>query len=165
MQKDRENIYIPVSGRIEEIIQQTGDVKLFRVRAERQLNYSPGQFFMVSVWGAGEIPISAASLHESDAAVELCIRRVGLITAAIHSLGKGDPIYLRGPYGNGFPLDLSRDRNVIVVAGGIGIAPLRPLIQWFTKNPEKVGKVTFLYGRSEERRVGKECRSRWSPYH
>lgn len=149
----KENIYIPINGRIEEVIQLTDDVRLFRVRPDTPLNYSPGQFFMVSVWGAGEVPISVASLFggvingsEEKGILELCIRKTGLVTTAIHSLQKGQSVGLRGPYGNGFPLDISKGRDVVLVAGGIGIAPLRPLIQWFIKNRHRDGEVTLLYG-------------------
>lgn len=144
--KKRENIYIPICGDIEEVLEQTADVKLFRIRTDSPVDYKPGQFFMVSVWGAGEVPISVASLNEDDNMLELCIRRAGAVTAAIHSLGRADTVWLRGPYGNSFPLELSSQRDVLVVAGGMGIAPLRPLIQWFIGHPAGAGRVTLLYG-------------------
>ncbi len=140
------NIYLPASGIIEEIIPQGRDVSLFRVRVQKPLDYAPGQFFMVSVWGAGEVPISVASLSDGNDMVELCIRRAGLVTGVIHSLKTGDTVWLRGPYGNGFPLDISRGRDVVLVAGGIGMAPLRPLIKWFMKKRDDVGQVTLLHG-------------------
>jgi len=149
----KENIYIPVNGRIEGVIHLTYDVRLFRVRPDIPLNYRPGQFFMVSVWGAGEVPISVASLFGGvvngsggNGILELCIRKTGLVTSAIHSLQKGQSVGLRGPYGNGFPLDISEGRDVVLVAGGVGIAPLRPLIQWFIRNRHTAGEVTLLYG-------------------
>lgn len=145
-QKANGNIYIPLNGRIDDIIQLTADVRLFRVKTEIPLNYKPGQFFMVSVWGAGEVPISVASMPEKNGTLELCIRKTGAVTTAIHSLEKGQSIGLRGPYGNGFPLDISKGRDVIVVAGGIGIAPLRPLIRMFIENNDDIGQVTLLYG-------------------
>jgi len=141
-----ENIYLPMSGKVEEIIPEAKDISLFRVRTRSPLEYTPGQFFMVSVWGAGEAPISVASLPGEDGVVELCIRRAGVVTGAIHALRAGDAIWLRGPYGNGFPLDISRGRDVVLVAGGIGLAPLRPLIEWFMANPGDVGRVTLLHG-------------------
>jgi sulfite reductase subunit B len=145
-QKIIKNIYIPLSGRIEKIIQQTSDVKLFRVMMDSTLNYSPGQFFMVSVWGAGEVPISAASLFDEKGAIDLCIRKVGVVTNAIHSLQEGQTLNLRGPYGNMFPVDIAKDKDIVLVAGGIGIAPLRPLIHWFIKNRSEAGQITLLYG-------------------
>ncbi len=143
---NEKNIYLPASGKIEEIMPQGRDVSLFRVRTQMPFNYLPGQFFMVSVWGAGEVPISVTSLSGEGNTVELCIRRAGLVTGAIHSMKAGDTVWLRGPYGNGFPLDISKGRDVVVVAGGIGMAPLRPLLQSFMKKSEDVGRVTLLYG-------------------
>ncbi len=144
--KGRENVYLPLSADVEEVIPLTPETSLFRVRPEAAIEYSPGQFFMVSLWGAGEVPISVASLGGGDGPLELCIRRAGLVTGALHGLEAGDTVWLRGPYGNGFPLDLSRGRDVVVVAGGIGMAPLRPLILWFLENPGAAGRVTLLYG-------------------
>lgn len=145
-QKEKENVYKPFSGKIEEILRQTEDVCLFRIRTNVPLDYLPGQFFMVSVWGSGEVPISVASLCEDDTMVELCIRKAGVVTTAIHSLRNADIIWLRGPYGSAFPLERSTKRNVVVVAGGIGMAPVRPLIQQFMKDNEKERRVTLLYG-------------------
>jgi len=144
--KKNGNIYIPLNGRIEEIIQLTSDVRLFKAKTEIPIDYKPGQFFMVSVWGSGEIPISVTSLPEKNGMPELCIRKTGVVTTAIHSLQTGQFVGLRGPYGNGFPMDISKGRDVVIVAGGIGIAPLRPLIQQFIKKPNETGKVTLLYG-------------------
>lgn len=140
------NIYMPLSGKIEEIKQLTSDVRLFKVRTDVPVDYIPGQFFMVSVWSAGEVPISVASLPEKNGLMELCIRKIGVVTSTIHSLDTGQTIGLRGPYGKGFPIGISKGRDVVLVAGGIGIAPLRPLMQQFIKNYHEVGKVTLLYG-------------------
>ncbi|WP_333654205.1 FAD/NAD(P)-binding protein [Dissulfurispira sp.] len=144
--RTNENVYIPLSGKIEEITELTGDVRLFKVKTGASIDYVPGQFFMVSFWGAGEVPISVASLPEKNGTIELCIRKTGVVTSAIHSLETRQTIGLRGPYGNGFPIDISKGRDVVMVAGGIGIAPLRPLIKQFIKNHNEVGKVTLLYG-------------------
>lgn len=146
IQKKTENIYMPIIGRIEEILEQTEGIRLFRIRTDSPVDYRPGQFFMVSVWGAGEVPISVASLCDDNHMLELCIRRAGVVTSAIHSLGQAGTLWLRGPYGNGFSLEQSFQRNVLIVAGGIGMAPLRPIAQWFIRHPEKACDVTLLYG-------------------
>lgn len=157
-----ENVYVPVTGRIEEILRQTEDTSLFRIKTGSPLRYKPGQFFMVSVWGAGEVPLSAASLCEDDT-VEFSVRRAGVVTKAIHGLRNGEVLWFRGPYGNGFSLEPSRERDVVLVAGGIGIAPLRPLIQSFIRKPEGTGKVTLLYGsRTPESIVFRDEVEGWS---
>jgi len=146
LKNNNRNIYIPLSGKIEKITQLSSDVRLFKIKTDVPIDYIPGQFFMVSVWGAGEVPISVASLPEKNRTIEFCIRKIGGVTSAIHSLDTGHTIGLRGPYGNGFPVDMSKGRDVVLVAGGIGIAPIRPLMQQFIKNRQEVGKVTLLYG-------------------
>lgn len=140
------NIYVPLNGRIEGIIEQARDIKLFRVRVEQPIECRPGQFFMISVWGAGEAPISAASLPDDKGQIELCVRKAGMVTNAIHSLQEGGKISVRGPYGNGFPLEIPEGRDVLLVAGGIGMAALRSLIQWLIKNRNGGNGVTLLYG-------------------
>jgi len=140
------NIYLPFPGRVEKIFKKTGDVNLYRVQMTKPVSYSPGQFFMVSLWGVGEVPISIASLQERKDTIEFCIRKAGFVTGAIHSLKEGETLWLRGPYGNGFSTDSVLGRDVVVVAGGIGIVPLRPIIQWFIKKRTDVKSVTLLYG-------------------
>ena len=144
-QNRAENIYLPVNGRIEEVRKKTEDVSLFRVSTPVSLSYKPGQFFMVSVWGAGEVPISTASLCEDGRVVEFCVRRAGAVTGAIHCLREGGGLWLRGPYGNGFAFERKTNEDVLIVAGGIGIAPLRPIIH-MSKKDGPAGRVMLLYG-------------------
>ncbi|NOX20778.1 MAG: hydrogenase [Nitrospirae bacterium] len=142
--KQENNIYRPIKGTIERIKKQTSDVSLFTLELEEPVHYKAGQFFMVSVWGAGEVPISVTSLARKSTRIEFCIRRVGMVTGRIHQLKEGDNLWIRGPYGRAFPLELAKGRDVVIVAGGIGIAPLRPLIETFMKR--KKYKVSLLYG-------------------
>jgi sulfhydrogenase subunit gamma (sulfur reductase) len=141
----RGNIYLPARAKIRRVVSLSADVKLFTLGGFDG-NHRPraGQFFMVSVMGAGEVPISAASAQGEP--LSLCIRKVGKVTAAIHELKEGDILGIRGPYGNAFPSEMARDRDVIFLAGGIGIAPLRPLIQEVAANAKSYGKVFVLYG-------------------
>lgn len=148
-----ENIYLPFPGTVEEVVQKTHDVSLFRIKAHIPLLYKPGQFYMIGLWGAGEVPISIASLQKTphnggDASsfIEFCVRKVGHVTSHIHTLRPGDTLWLRGPYGNGFDLEISRNRDLVIVAGGIGIVPLRPVLQWVIENRDDLRSVTLLYG-------------------
>jgi NAD(P)H-flavin reductase len=141
-----ENTYTPLKGTIKQVIEKTADVNLFRVALQQDISYVPGQFFMVSVWGAGEVPISAASHGNYSTSVEFCIRKTGFVTSAIHVLKEGDELWVRGPYGNGFPLDIAEGRDILIVAGGIGIAPLRPLIFEFSDRKKYPGKFQIIYG-------------------
>jgi len=144
--KKEGNIYAPVQGTIEDISRKTPDVNLYRVSVPDKVDYVPGQFFMVSVWGAGEVPISIASHRKHSSFLDLCIRKSGSVTSVIHTLTEGDELWIRGPYGSGFPLGIVNGRDVVIVAGGIGIAPLRPLIFEFSDKKKYPGKVHMIYG-------------------
>jgi NAD(P)H-flavin reductase len=142
--KNNGNIYVPSKTMIQKVTPLTPDVNLYTLKTSNRPNWKPGQFFMVSVFGSGEVPISVAS--SPDEPLMLCIREVGSVTSAIHDLKAGDVLGLRGPYGNGFPFDSSMGRDVVVLAGGLGIVPLRPLLQSFIKNRNQYGSIFLLYG-------------------
>jgi|Deesub1362A_J573_1020465.scaffolds.fasta_scaffold00013_165 NAD(P)H-flavin reductase len=140
----RNNIYIPVETKIQEVTPLTPDVRLYTLEVDRPFQYKAGQFFMVSVFGFGEVPISVTSTM--DEPLKLCIRKTGHVTSAIHNLRAGDTLGVRGPYGNGFSIESAKAGDVIVMAGGLGIVPLRPLIREIVKKREDYGKVFVLYG-------------------
>jgi sulfhydrogenase subunit gamma (sulfur reductase) len=145
------NIYKPAMAVIDEIRDEIKDVKTFFYHFEdpaedKQFrSFMPGQFAMVSLFGAGEIAIS---LPPSPTEKELFFttRKVGSATTAMHDLKKGDRFAVRGPYGNGFPMKQYEGRNLIIVAGGIGLIPLRSVIIYALHNREKFGKIQVFYG-------------------
>jgi NAD(P)H-flavin reductase len=140
-----ENIYLPQKTTIRDVVQLSKDVKLFRLEAPKGFTYRPGQFVMVSVWGAGEVPISITSTPGVSEGLELCIRAVGHATKAVNSLGAGDALWVRGPYGKPFPM-IPETRDTLFVCGGIGIVPLRPLINQVLADPVKRSNVSIIYG-------------------
>jgi anaerobic sulfite reductase subunit B len=121
----KNNPYRPVAARILKITRETAIE--FTLRVEAQADITPGQFFQVSLPRTGEAPISVSSFTRDW--IEFTIRAVGKLTNVLHQLKEGDTIFIRGPYGTGFPLEKYKDRNLIIVAGGSGLAPVRPLIQ------------------------------------
>lgn len=123
-----DEIYLPAKAKTIDVIEMNSDVKLFRIVPEKTFKYKPGQFLMVSLWGVGEAPISITSTHGVQEYIELCIKRVGYVTSAIHSIKSGDEIGIRGPFGNSFSIENAKGRDILFVAGGMGIAPLRSLI-------------------------------------
>lgn len=139
-------LYLPVMVDILNISEMTQDVKLFRLRKPKRFFYSPGQFLMASVWGAGEVPISITSTDGFHDAIELCVRKVGKVTSAIHLLKENDAVGIRGPLGNRFCFEEALGRDVLFVAGGIGIAPLRSLINLVMSRREEFGKIALVYG-------------------
>ncbi|RJS89752.1 cytochrome-c3 hydrogenase subunit gamma [Candidatus Bathyarchaeota archaeon] len=108
--------------------------------------YKPGQFVEVGVMGVGEAPISICADRKREDLLELCVRKVGRVTNAIHRLNAGDILWIRGPYGNGFPMEKMEGSDLLLVAGGLGIAPLRGVLQYALNRREKYGKITIMYG-------------------
>jgi len=140
------DIYLPSMSEIVEIINMTKNIKLFKIRPERPFSYKPGEFIMLSLWGKGEVPISITSTYGSHTYIELCIRRVGYITSAMHMLRPSDEIGIRGPFGNSFPVERAKGKDIIFVTGGLGIAPLRPLIHSVMNNKKQFKRVALVCG-------------------
>jgi sulfhydrogenase subunit gamma (sulfur reductase) len=149
--KTVENVYKPHLARIIRIIPMAQDHRLFQMRFEdpkiaESFTFNPGQFLMLTVYGTGEAPFSISSSPSRRGFVELCIRRIGRVTDALYRLKDNDVLGMRGPYGNGFPVELFRDSNLILVAGGLGMAPLRSLLNYVLDNRADFGKVSLYYG-------------------
>ncbi len=138
------NIYLPVKTEIQSVKELTKDVRLFSLSLPDGFTYRPGQFVIVSVWGAGEVPISITSTPGARRGLEICVRSVGLVTTAINSLKAGESIWVRGPYGRPFPVHT--DRDILFIGGGIGIVPLRPLINEILMSTEAHNTVSIIYG-------------------
>jgi NAD(P)H-flavin reductase len=107
--------------------------------------FNPGRFIEFSVFGVGEAPFSLSSLYQNKT-FDTTIREVGDVTRFIHRYKIGDKVGIRGPYGRGWPLDEAKGKDVLLIAGGIGIAPLRPIIQEIAKNRDDYGRFEILYG-------------------
>ena len=141
-----DNIYLPQLARVEEIIDETPDVKTFRLALPRKLSFQPGQFVICSVFSQGEAAFTIANSPTRSELLECSIRRVGKVTKAFHELNPGDLVGVRGPYGRGFDLERLRGKNLLFVGGGIGLAALRSLLWWCLDNREDFGEITLLYG-------------------
>ncbi|MFQ5681582.1 MAG: FAD/NAD(P)-binding protein [Candidatus Omnitrophota bacterium] len=144
--------YSPYKPRPAEIIlvkQYTKLEKLFRLRfPDKGVNfdYTPGQFAQVSIFGWGEAPISLCSSPTDQGYFEITVRKVGSLTTALHKLGKGDVVGVRGPFGRGFPVDNFFGNDLLIVAGGLGIVPLRGLIRYVMHYRKDFGDVHILLG-------------------
>ncbi|MDR7418644.1 MAG: FAD/NAD(P)-binding protein [Armatimonadota bacterium] len=146
-----DNIYLPQLATIERVVDEIEDVKTFYWRfndpaaAAAFRRFMPGQFAMVSVFGVGEF---AASLPPSPTEDEVffTVRRVGTVTGALHALKPGAVIGVRGPYGNGFPMESYYGRNLIFVAGGIGLIPLRSCIRYALHHRDRYGTIQVFHG-------------------
>jgi NAD(P)H-flavin reductase len=145
------NPYLPYLARIEHIREETPDTKTFQVvlldnNAHRNFDYKPGQFQMVSVLGVGEAPFCLTSSPTRREYIEFSVKKMGVVTTALHSMNEGDIIGIRGPLGNHFPYEEMEGKNIIFIGGGIGLAPLRSLIQFCLDNRNKYGDLTIIYG-------------------
>jgi sulfhydrogenase subunit gamma (sulfur reductase) len=146
-----ENIYLPRMATIQSMRPETIDVTTFSVTIDGsdgtgKFEYNSGQFAEVSVLGVGEAPISITSSPTRPEAIEFSIRRVGELTNALHDLEPMDKIGIRGPFGNFFPLEEMEGRNLLIIGGGIGLAPLRSVILNVFDNRAKYGKIDIIYG-------------------
>jgi len=133
------------------VIPLTDMEKLFQLRildeAERErFSFLPGQFVMVEVPGYGEIPISVSSSPSHKGYIELCIRKAGVVTSILHRAKRGAVVGLRGPFGTHFPIEKMRRNNILLIAGGLGLAPLRAPIFNVIENRTDFKDVHILYG-------------------
>ncbi len=145
------NVYLPHIAVIEKVIDETPGVRTFhfnfkdeKLRAE--FTFESGQFGEYSVFGVGEAPFCISSSPTRRDHLEFAVQQVGRVTNALHRLGVGAEIGFRGPYGNSFPMNFLEEKNLIFVAGGIGLAPLRSLIWNVLDNRNKYKKIDIIYG-------------------
>ena len=145
------NPFLTEPARIVRMYPLTDDVKFFQVRIadmEKALafKYRIGQFAMLSVLGAGEAPFSISSTPSRPGLLEFCIRKTGTVTEALFRLKENDLIGIRGPYGNGFPVVQIMGKDVLIVMGGLGAAPLRSVLLYCLDNRDQFGRVILLHG-------------------
>jgi NAD(P)H-flavin reductase len=146
-----DNIYQPKLAVVDRVVDDIAEVKTFYWHFEDPADqqafkrFRPGQFAQVSLFGAGEFP---ASLPPSPTEDEFffTVRKVGSVTGALHALQAGDPFAVRGPYGNGFPMAEYQGKNLVFVAGGIGLIPLRSCIVYALKHRDQYRKIQIYYG-------------------
>ena len=139
---------MPLATTIERVVRLTEKERLLRVSSgQARFSFEPGQFFMAGLPGYGEAPFSISSFpFYADGGFELCIRAVGNLSSAIHRLRKGDTLWVRGPFGRGFDLQEFKGKDIVFVAGGIGIVPMRSLVKAVAGQRDEYGRLTLIYG-------------------
>ncbi len=153
------NDYIPFPSKILEVIEHTDIEYTFRMEFKGEVK--PGQFFEVSIPRYGEAPISVSGIGENF--VDLTIRRVGKVTNEIFKNYVGDKLFMRGPYGNGFDVDIYKDKELIVVAGGTGLSPVRGVVDYFATNTNETKGLTLITGfKSPKDMLFKEDLKSWN---
>src|SRR3990172_4152675 len=135
--------YISRLVRIDGVARLTEKERLFKIAIEdnKSLGHLPGQFIMLSIPGYGEAPISISSPPSKKNTFEICVRAVGNLTNALHRLTKGDRLWIRGPYGKAFPVEEIKGKDLLFIAGGIGLVPMRSLIKTVLNERQTFGKI------------------------
>jgi len=139
----------PVPYRIQGFERETHDTFTLELKAAGEVSpwvFAPGQFNMLCVFGTGEVPISISSNPADTASIKHTTRVVGAVTNAMNTLKPGDSIGVRGPFGSSWPLELGRGKDVVLIAGGIGLAPLRPALFELLAYRERFRRIILLYG-------------------
>jgi NAD(P)H-flavin reductase len=145
------NPYLPILATIQKVKPETYDTTTFTLQIDdpeerKAFHYRPGQFIEASVFGAGEAPFCIASSEQGRDTLDLTVRRLGRVTKALHAMGVGGQVGLRGPLGNWFPSAELYGKHILFVAGGLGLAPLRPQIHDVYRERGKFASVSVLVG-------------------
>ena len=137
------NPYIPISSKLVDITKHTDIEWTFRVNCSTE-NVRPGKFYEISIPKYGESPISVSGYGKDY--IDFTIRNVGKVTSELFNYNVGDDLFIRGPYGNGFDVSLYEGREVVVVAGGSGLAPVRGIVEYFYNNIDKCKSFKLIVG-------------------
>ncbi len=145
------DVFLPDIAWLADVYDETPDTRTFRLRFRdlkkgENFHFLPGQFLELSVFGYGEAPFCIASSPTRPETLETTVRRTGQLTDELHKLGEGDEVGIRGPFGNGFNVEAAHGKDLLFVAGGIGLPPLRSLIWNVLDERSRFGSVTILYG-------------------
>jgi sulfhydrogenase subunit gamma (sulfur reductase) len=160
------SLYQPLLSEIARIEDETPDTRTFFLASDDvawRSDYRPGQFVELSVFGLGEAPFCLAQSPTRSEFIEITVRRTGSVTNRLHDYALGDVVGLRGPFGNWFPFERAKGKDLVFVGGGIGLPPLRSLINYVLDRRQDYGTVHVLYGaRTPADRVYKTELAAWS---
>jgi len=147
------NPYIPELARITDVFDETYDIKTFRIafedeRRRDEFTYDSGQFAEVSVFGFGEATFDISSSPSQLGSIEFTVKKMGKVTSALHQLGPGSQVGIRGPYGHGWPLADWEGKGIVFIGGGVGLPPLRTALNEILApaNRPMYGKIAIIYG-------------------
>ncbi|MBN2538312.1 FAD/NAD(P)-binding protein [candidate division WOR-3 bacterium] len=140
------NIFQPISAEIIKTIDETPNIRTFVLRPEQEVPFLAGQFIELTMPGFGEAPFTPSSSHFNRDLIEMTIMKVGRATGALFNFKVGDKVGIRGPYGARYPLEKFEGRDIYIVGGGVGLAPLRALFLALTHEIDKYGRVFLRYG-------------------
>ena len=141
-----QNPYQPINGKIVEIIDESPTIKSFVVVPEEEFKFETGQFVELTLPGEGEAPFTPSSSPAESKKMEISIMKAGRVTGLLHECKKGQKVGIRGPYGNGYPIDDFSGKEVYIVGGGVGLAPIRSLFLTLVDRIKDFKSVVCRYG-------------------
>ncbi len=140
------NIYKPVKATVDKVITESPTIKTFVLLPEKEFSFKTGEFIELTLNGYGEAPFTPSSSPLETRRLEVTIMKAGYVTEKIHALKKGEVVGIRGPFGRGYPVEKFYDKEIVIVGGGCGFAPIRSLMYNLMAEKEKFRKVTLCYG-------------------
>ncbi len=159
---EKKNIYAPISAEITDIIEETPNIKTFVLKPESDFSFATGQFVELSVPGVGEAPFTPSSDPAVTEEVEITIMKAGKITSILHDMEPGATLGIRGPYGKGYPLEDFKGKDILILGGGVGLAPLRSLLYALFARMDDFNSLVIKYGaRSPQDIVYKRLVQEW----
>jgi len=157
------NPYLPCPAKILEVIDETPTIKTLVVRPQTPMPFAAGQFVQLTLPGVGEAPFTPSSSPLEPDRIAITILNTGVVTERLHACSEGRLLGLRGPFGKGYPIDKTRDKEVLVVGGGVGLAPLRALILALLADLGSVRRLSIKYGaRCMEELLYRDQHDRWA---
>ncbi|MFC1501305.1 FAD/NAD(P)-binding protein [Elusimicrobiota bacterium] len=138
--------YKSIPVKLKEVINETSNIKTFVLKVSEKFSFSTGQFVELSVPGLGEAPFTPSSSPLETDTIDITIMNAGQVTNHLHNLKGGETLGIRGPYGNGYPIEKFYGKEVLILGGGVGMAPLRSFLLTLLSQIDKFEKVTLCYG-------------------
>ncbi|OGL44019.1 MAG: hypothetical protein A2W05_07380 [Candidatus Schekmanbacteria bacterium RBG_16_38_10] len=142
------NEYLPIIAKIESFKEEAENIRtfVFSLPIKNCFDFKPGQFIMLSVFGYGEAAFAPSSFPVKDGRIKITVAKVGKLTTQLFSMKTGDKLGIRGPFGNCFDINAVKKRNIIAIAGGMGMGALKPLIEALILKRKSFGKIDIFFG-------------------
>ncbi|MBS3944447.1 MAG: FAD/NAD(P)-binding protein [Melioribacter sp.] len=159
------NAYEVIPGTIYNIIQESPLIRTLQIRPEIPIEFQTGQFVELSLPGIGEGPFTPSSSHYTSDVMDITIMKTGFVTEYIHKTSIGDTVGIRGPYGSRYPLEKFHNKDILILGGGCGLAPLRSLFLTLLHDIDQYNSITFLAGaKTPKDCIYKELFAEWKKY-
>jgi NAD(P)H-flavin reductase len=140
------NPYAYIDAEIMNVVDETDNIKTFTLKPKGDISFRAGQFMDLTVPGVGEAPFTPSSNHDNKDTIDFTIMSAGRVTRGLHRMKKGDTVGLRGPYGARYPLEVFKSGEILIVGGGVGLAPLRALLYALFNDVNDYRKIILKYG-------------------